>query len=130
MQIKNFILDDERIFEVLKKFSSFSMPISVMFTVEPFLEKYVTAKNIVHTYKLKVYEKYACPVFDVNGKLIKYTVDGCSEENKEKLNKELVELMNEVSEIGDKLTVNLSKIDGNVTKEELDILKMFFNFIV
>lgn len=128
MKIKNFILDNDAIFETLKKFMSFSMPISTLFLVEPVFEKYKTAKNNVHVYKLKAYEKYACPVFDVSGKLTKYTIDGCTEENKENINRELSELLNEETEISDKLTVDLKRVEGNVTKEELNILKIFFNF--
>jgi hypothetical protein len=130
MKIKNFILENEIIFETLKKFMSFKMSIATMFSIEPSFEKYVEAKNKVYSYKLKAYEKYACPVFGVDGKLIRYTVEGCTDENKEKLNLELNELLNEESEISDKLTVDLKRIDGDVIKEELNILKMFFNFTV
>lgn len=130
MKIKNLILDNDAIFNTFKRFMSFKMSIAVLFTLDPIFEKYVDARNGLHKYKLKAYEKYACPISDVKGKIIRYTVDGASEENKENLNKEIIELLNSESEIGDKLTVDLNRIEGNVTKEELDVLKMFFNFTV
>lgn len=130
MKIKNLILDNDAIFNTFKRFMSFKMSIAVLFTLDPIFEKYVNARNELHKYKLKVYEKYACPVSDTKGKIIKYVVDGASEENKENLNNEMRELLNSESEIGDKLTVDLNKIEGNVTKDELNILKMFFNFTV
>lgn len=130
MKIKNFILDNDYVYDVLKKFMGFRMSIATVFLLDPIFEKCIDTKKKIQNCKMKAYEKYANPVFDVAGNLIRYTVDGCSEENKIKLNDEIRDLLNGETEIGDRITVDLNKVEGNVNKEELVILKSFFDFMV
>lgn len=126
MKIKNFIVDDEKIFTTFKKFMSFEMYISTMYKVEPLYRSFSEHKNKVYEYKFKIYEKYACPVFDTEGKLVKYVVDGCSQENKDLINEELNILMNGEFDF-EKIKIDMSTVKGFISREDFDILRIFFD---
>lgn len=129
MKVYNYIVLDEFVAKTLIKFSNFEMPMSVLFKVEPFVNKFKEVHKQVSDFRFRIFEKYGNPVYDEKGQLVRYITDGCSEETKEIIRTELKGLLDQESELLEKFNIDPTKINGLLNKEELAVLRIFFNFV-
>lgn len=129
MKLKNYLVMNESIAKTLSDFSTQKLPISILFKVDPVVAAFNEARKKINLYRIKVFEKHgALKEVNEKGEVIRYTVDGCPEETKEAVWTEIRDLLEQDTEFPDKTVLDSSKIDTPVSKEDWEILKLFFDF--
>lgn len=131
MKIKYALIYNDEFFSVITSLLGKKMPISALYNYEKCMKLLGNTRKDIFEYLTKLYSTNGIPVYNENGEIVRYVLDGVEDSIKQEVIRQQSEFLDLELElpVQEKIKLNVHKIDLEVDSKGLSILGTIFEFV-